>query len=269
VAFLLKKCYKVAMSFSKRVQGYVALIGIAAVAALLAAVGCGGGDDPPSGSGSAAAREEGGGGDGAQGGGEAASEEEGGGFAAGGAGSEGAGTGSAGGGSNGGEGAGGGGSKAGGGNAGKAGLQGRSAKGGSGGKRKPSQSTGGGSSGGGGGADDSSFFASADSICRERRKDTRQNLNDYTGKGLTSLAKNSGKIVNELVIPNLEGEMSEIRALNPPASVQGAVNALFGWIEKMIAAGKEDPEAFLLSSELVAESEEAAKQNGFNICGGI
>jgi hypothetical protein len=263
---LIKKCYKVGMQMSKRVQGYVAMGAIMAITALLAAAGCGGGDDPPAGSASAAAPEKGAGngGAGGQGGQEASGgEEPGESVATGTSGGEGAGSGSSGG-SSGGEGAAGGGKSTGG---GEAGLQGRSAKGGTKGKRKP---RGGESSGGSeGSADGSTFFASADSICQERRKNTRQNLTDYTGVGIESLGKNAGKIVNELVIPNLEGEMDEIRALNPPASAEGAVNDLFGWIEKMIAAGKDDPEAFLLSSKLVPESEEAAKQNGFGVCGGI
>jgi hypothetical protein len=158
------------------------------------------------------------------------------------------------------------------GGAGEAGLNGSTAKGRSGkkgGSRKRG-SKGGGGEGSATGAD-AAFFAQADAICKELRADTLRRLGDYTGSGLESLAKNAPRVVNELVIPNLEEQMDRIQALNPPSSASGAVAALFDSIEAMITAGQADPKEFLLgtSAELATKSEAIGKKNGFSACGGI
>lgn len=274
MAQLLKKCYKVAMLSSKREQGYLAILVIAVAAALLAVSGCGGDDDTAAGTGPVAAQEDGEGGS-ASGGGAPSSEEaegEGGGEGEGGEGGAGAVGGEAAGGVVPGDGG-----SAGGGNGngasaggGKAGLQAGTAKSRSGKKRR----SGGGGSGGGGGGETvppgaAEFLEQADAICKEKRENTRQNISDYTSVGLGNLEKNAEEIVNKLVIPNLEAEMQEIQALNPPASASGAVTALFSAIEEMIATGKADPEGFILTGEAVSKSEEIAKSNGFTVCGGI
>jgi hypothetical protein len=148
----------------------------------------------------------------------------------------------------------------------KAGLKGSKAK------KRPSKS---GSGSSGGGANPApplsaeAFLAAADEICKARREDTRQGLSDFTKVGLSNLEDAAKKIVDELVIPSLESEMREIEALNPPASADGAVSALFAGIEGMIASGKAEPRNFILKGDAVASSEEAAKQNGFTVCGGI
>jgi hypothetical protein len=257
-------------------EGRLALV---AVAALFVA-GCGGGGDEEAsaGSGQLAAREGGEGGNGSDAGasGEAAGEGATGGSAGDGStgGDEAASGGAAGGEAASGGAAGGG--RAGGvkgdrsGGAGNAGLQTGKAK-----KRPPRRrGSGGGSAGAGGGAatvppSAESFFAAADAICGERRENTRQNLSDFTKVGLDNLENAAEEIVNELVIPNLEGEMREIEALNPPASASGAVSALFNAIEGMIAAGRAEPRNFILKADAVTSSEEVAKQNGFKVCGGI
>jgi hypothetical protein len=113
------------------------------------------------------------------------------------------------------------------------------------------------------------FLAAADEICKARREGTRQGLSEFTKVGLSNLEDAAKKIVDELVIPSLESEMREIEALNPPASADGAVSALFAGIEGMIASGKAEPRNFILKGDAVVSSEEAAKQNGFKVCGGI
>jgi hypothetical protein len=261
-------------------QGFLALVVLTAVAALFAIVGCGGGgDDETSTAASQIAASEGG--EGNQGdagkggetspggkaasGGSVAEESEGGGSAGGespideteeGGGAAVAG-GATGGGATGG---------AKGGHGGSAGLQAGKAK------KRPHKHRGSRQGPGGGTAgapSPESFFADADAICEGRRKDTRERLPDFTKVGLDNLEKSAESIVSELVIPNLEGEMREIEALNPPSSVAAAVSALFQAIEGMISSGRDEPRNFILKGDAVASSEEVAKQNGFNVCGGI
>jgi hypothetical protein len=261
-----------------RSKGLLAGIAVAviAVAAILAFVVDWGGDDTETSTaaGPVAATEAAGSGNGAQEGGAndeggaSAEAGEGPGEAASGgataAGSEasagGEGSGSAGGGAAGG---------AGGGATGKAGLNSSTAKGGSRKKSSRKKRSAAGEDSGTATETGTDFFASADAICQEARANTRASLSDYTKPGLGNLEKHAAEIVDQLVIPSLEGVMRDIRALNPPASASAAVAALFASIEKMIAAGRADPEQFILTGELVAESEEEAKANGFTVCGGI
>jgi hypothetical protein len=261
---------------SKGLLAGTALIAFAVVAALALLAGCGGGgDDETSSAADAVAAKEGadggaGNGGGGEGGAASPAGGEGGGEeAANGASAEAGGEGSAAAGESagGGSAGGGGGNSAGAaGGAGKAGLNSSAAKGRSSKKRGARQR---GSSTGGASGSDAEFYAAADAICKEKRENTRKNLLDYTEKGLENIAEDATAIVDKLVIPNLEEELRDIRALNPPASVSGVAGELYGWIEKMIAAAKAEPSNFLLNVGIVAESEEAAKQNGFAVCGGI
>jgi hypothetical protein len=247
---------------TKWLQGWVALVAVAVMGTLVLA-GCGGGDDDETSSsaGAVAAKE---GDEGAQGGGEGGAASAGGesGEAAGGAASAEGGASAGGQGSEaGGEAAAGGGTgKA----AGKAGVGGGKAK--QSARKKRSRKA-------AGSSDESAaveaYFAQADAICRERRKNTRQHLGDYTKAGLENIEKNAPRIVTELIIPNLEQEMQELQALSVPAGASQATAALYAAIEKMIATGKAEPAAFLLTAGVVASAEEEAKANGFNVCGGI
>jgi hypothetical protein len=275
LSFLIKNCYKVAMLMSKGLRVGMVLTLIALTAALGVIAGCGGGDDDSAGATGAVASGENGGSDAAGGGAAEGNASDGGngaasGEVAGDASGAVAGGGAEEGNSPDGNGASAGGNGAGGGSkaqAGKGGLSGGAARGGKAKKRSPSGSSG--TEGSPATGSDSDFFAQADAICQERRADTRDNLGQYMKNGIASLEKNVKTVVDELIIPNLEKEMSGITALNPPASASDEVAALFDQIEGLIAAGKADPADLVLTGSAAAKSEEEAKQLGFGICGGI
>lgn len=243
------------------------VVGALAIAAPIA--GCGGGDDDTTTSSAAGVAADNGGGGGGAGGG---------------AGSEG--NGSAGAGSSGnGEGAGGGAdgdAGEGGGSEGDAG--GADEAGGTGGGLGGAESplgggqgksgdggASGGDSGAGGSATKAAFIKEADGICETASAEINQKARATLREGPKGAGKEGvpAKIVNQILVPGLEAEVAEVRALSTPAGISGEVEAVLTAIQEAVDRARANPRGFIVQSNPFTKSEKLGKQFGFSACGAL
>jgi hypothetical protein len=114
------------------------------------------------------------------------------------------------------------------------------------------------------------FIKAADAICGEVEAQIKAGIQPYVqGSNLNSFAKEAPAIVQAVVTPNLESEINQIRALQPPADAEGAAGALLTSIQAMIGEAQAKPSEFVLGGKSVTNSEQVAAANGFTVCGGL
>jgi hypothetical protein len=264
----LGKCYKVEKLMFKERPKLSSLSAIAFVVALALAAfagGCGGDDSGTGDSGSVASSNDGGGsgsGDG-QGSGANVGEE-------GGTDSSGGGAGEAGGGE--GNGPDGGTAGAGSGANGSGSLGAGSSRGGA----KKNRSGGGGEGGSGipAGSPKEEFMFAADKICTEwGKKISAEATKSIQSGDLNGSKKEVAKAVDDLlagldqtVIPNLEAEMDELRALPVPSNGVEAQGAVLTAVQELIDIVEANPEV-VLNGEGLEGPKQLAEENGFRACG--
>lgn len=86
---------------------------------------------------------------------------------------------------------------------------------------------------------------------------------------MTSLANNAGAIVNQVVVPNLEQEIDDVRGLDASAGAGEAAAAIIGAMEELISSAKTNPGGFILGAEGAEKPEQMASRYGFTYCGKV
>jgi hypothetical protein len=70
----------------------------------------------------------------------------------------------------------------------------------------------------------------------------------------------------DVIIPNFEGQLSELRALPPPEADEDAVNEIYDELESAIEEAKDDP-ASLATSDPFVDATALAHDYGLSNCG--
>ncbi len=139
--------------------------------------------------------------------------------------------------------------------------------------------------GGGGSASDSTvtagslskeaFVKKADAICTKGNARLQKGFATYLRKNKKSIIalRHPSKadyegLIGGVLVPNLEREIKEIRALGAPSGDEGRVEAIFTAWEEGIEVAANDPEAVKHSSEAIfGVGSRLAKEYGLEVCG--
>jgi hypothetical protein len=137
----------------------------------------------------------------------------------------------------------------------------------------------------GGGGDDTTvttgslskaaFVKKADAICTKGTERLQKGFGAYLRKNKKSILalRHPSKadyegLIGGVLIPNLEREIEEIRALGAPSGDEERVEAIFTALEEGIEVAENDPKAVKHSSEAIfGVGSRLAKEYGLEVCG--
>lgn len=112
------------------------------------------------------------------------------------------------------------------------------------------------------------FLGKANRLCLKNITVIQKKLKPYFAEAVASgQVAEPDKVVNTIIAPSLETELSQLRALNTPAKYEGKMNAVIVSSESVIAEAKSDPETFMADGTPYSKVEHVAKQTGLEECG--
>jgi len=118
--------------------------------------------------------------------------------------------------------------------------------------------------------DKAAFVKEANTICEQvsgkLAAEMTTAIKESYSMPVNKRAETSVIVTKQSLIPGFETELEEIRALGMPSEGQKEVQAFFGEMQKMIAAGKANPEAFASSSNPYEAAELAGRRYGVSAC---
>jgi hypothetical protein len=123
--------------------------------------------------------------------------------------------------------------------------------------------------GAGCGGDDSpskeEYIAQADAICRDADEALNQEIQESFGNKPPT-QQQIAAFSESNAIPNLEGQLADLRALTPPEGEEQTLTGIYDTLEEAIAQIKEDPTADTAPPAL-EEARKQAKEFGLVVCG--
>jgi len=119
------------------------------------------------------------------------------------------------------------------------------------------------------------FVKKADAICTEGNERLQKGFATYLRKNKKSIIalRHPSKadyegLIGGVLVPNLEREIKEIRALGAPDGDEQRIEAIFTAWEEGIEVSENDPEAVKHSSEAIfGIGSRLAKEYGLEVCG--
>jgi hypothetical protein len=115
----------------------------------------------------------------------------------------------------------------------------------------------------GGTATSTQFTKEADRVCAKAQAATSGQLARYIGKKGSEATEG---LVENVVVPELEGEIESIQALGGPPEASEAIVAI---LEELIEEAEADPENFVYKGEAVIKATKESKAQGFKRCGAV
>jgi hypothetical protein len=120
-----------------------------------------------------------------------------------------------------------------------------------------------------GGGDDNltkaQFIKQADAICTKGNKQ----IDAAAGKIFTTKQQPSKaqltQFASEALIPDIQGQVDDVRALNEPSDDEDQVNAFLDSAQAELDKGKKDP-LYMTSDKSFSETNKLGKQYGFKVC---
>lgn len=110
------------------------------------------------------------------------------------------------------------------------------------------------------------YIAEADAICKEADDGVAASIESTYGIGTPS-AQEVQMIIEEELLPSVEGQLEDLRSLTPPDGDEEAVNDIYEALDRDIQAVKEDP-AIAVEANAFVESSRLAHEYGLTDCGG-
>lgn len=121
--------------------------------------------------------------------------------------------------------------------------------------------------GGSGSIDKAAFVEQATSICQEVSGQLAAEFQAFGKKEANSSSTAAtNKLVTQVLVPNLETELEEIRALGVPSESKRQVEAFFDAMRKMIKSADTNPEDFATGTGQYESAELAGRQFGLSEC---
>ncbi len=120
------------------------------------------------------------------------------------------------------------------------------------------------------------FIAKADAICAKGQRQVERNFGTFAKKtdlNIQQITKNPTKeqvngLVNTVLIPAIEEEITEIRALGAPAGDEDKIEAMLDATEEGIATAEDLPQTVLEQTGVAfGVGSRLAKEYGLTVCG--
>jgi hypothetical protein len=109
------------------------------------------------------------------------------------------------------------------------------------------------------------FIKQADAICKKGNKRIDAGAEDvFTTKGQPSKAQLT-TFATDTLIPDIQGQVDDVRALNEPSEDEDQVNAFLDSAQAELDKGKEDP-LYMTTPQSFKETNKLGKAYGFKVC---
>jgi hypothetical protein len=120
-----------------------------------------------------------------------------------------------------------------------------------------------------GGGDDNltkaEFIKQADAICKQGNQRINAAAKDvFTTKQEPSQAQLK-QFATETLIPDVQGQVDEVRALNEPSDDEAQVNEFLDSAQSELDKGKKDP-LYMTTDKSFSKANQLGKQYGFKVC---
>ena len=126
-------------------------------------------------------------------------------------------------------------------------------------------------SGCGGGDDDSiskdEFLQKGNAICAKGNQELDQAANEVFSAGQQPTPEQVTTFVNEDLLPNVEGQISDLRDLGIPEGDEDQVNAILDAADEGVEKTKADPASGFEGADPFAEANKLARDYGLVACG--
>jgi hypothetical protein len=109
------------------------------------------------------------------------------------------------------------------------------------------------------------WTAKADAICAAGNQQTNQAANQQFGNQRPS-ADQIQTFVTGTIIPSIQGQVDQIKALGAPSEIQQQVNSMIGLVQADLDKAKADP-TLLVSGNAFQDANSAARGLGLKECG--
>lgn len=117
------------------------------------------------------------------------------------------------------------------------------------------------------------FIHKVDAICKAREERLGREVEAFYAEAGRSSAAGSGKnsaaqvtVVLKILVPNLEAEVRELRALGEPSGGAIPMGEIIASIENLIGTSKVDPSGFLNTFAPYETAEKTAEKHGISRC---
>ena len=112
------------------------------------------------------------------------------------------------------------------------------------------------------------FIAQADAICKSANQDIEQQANDVFGGGQPTAA-DVEQFANAVLVPNLQDQVDQLRALTPPEGDEDQINAMIDDLDSAASQVEDDPSLLQGSdnSGPFADVNQQAEDYGLKVCG--
>jgi hypothetical protein len=117
------------------------------------------------------------------------------------------------------------------------------------------------------------FITQADAICKKGNTEIDAGFESFAEENDIPKNKEPSKaegkeIVETVIVPSLDTQSEEIRALGVPSGDEDEISAMLDSLDESIEEAEEDPEAlFTAKSDPFAEPNELAQDYGLRVCG--
>ena len=109
----------------------------------------------------------------------------------------------------------------------------------------------------------SEFITQADAICKAGNKEIEAVAADVQGEPTGAELE---QIVNETIVPEIQGEIDSISLLTPPEGDEEEIAAISAAVQDGVDTLDSDP-AELTSTDVFAEANKLAQDYGLKVCG--
>jgi hypothetical protein len=117
------------------------------------------------------------------------------------------------------------------------------------------------------------FIVQADAICKKGNNEIDEGFESFAKENNIPQnqepSKEQGKeLVETVLVPNLDTQSEEIRALGAPSGDEDEVSAMLDSLDESVEEAEDDPEAIFDSkSDPFAKPDELARDYGLKVCG--
>jgi hypothetical protein len=118
------------------------------------------------------------------------------------------------------------------------------------------------------------FIKKADEICESAEEKIEREFESFAKEHNLSekqppSSKESAEAAETILLPNIEGQIEDIRALGAPSGEEQEVEELLTAVEAGVEKGKQDPVAFIEEEggDPLNKADKMAREYGLKVCG--
>jgi len=112
------------------------------------------------------------------------------------------------------------------------------------------------------------YIKQGDAICKKANADFDKQLEEKFPDNVKKPSEEQLTTLTEDVLkPNIEGQLNDLRDLTPPESDEETLNATYDKLETALAKVEDDPKLLLSGEDPFATANKEAQDYGFKECG--